>query len=432
MLDISLFRNNPDIIRESERKRFRDPANVDQIIDLDKKWRASFEEVNKLRQDRNETSKEISKKAKAKENINDLKNKVKVINEQIKSTEVKVDKYLNNRNLLMKQIGNILHESVPVAETEDGNKVIKKWGKIRKFDFKPKGHADIVVDMDKVDLERAAKISGARFYYLKEDLVFLNLALLKLGLDILKKHNYTIFQTPFMISHKYMAGAAELSDFEDTLYKIEGEDLFLIATSEQALVSFHADEILRKDKLPLYYGAMSTNFRKEAGTSGKDTKGIFRVHQFEKVEQFVFCDPEDSWNEHERLIKVCEEMFQSIEIPYQVVDIASGDLNLAAARKFDLEGWFPAQNRYRELASCSNVTTFQASKLKIRVGYHGGEKTLAHTLNSTLIATERAMCCILENYQQKDGSIEIPKILRDYMGGQTHIFPTKTEKQKVE
>jgi seryl-tRNA synthetase len=253
------------------------------------------------------------------------------------------------------------------------------------------------------------------------DLVFLNIALLKFGLDHLVKKGYQPMWTPFFLNSKAMRGAAELGDFEQQLYKIEGDDLFLIATSEQTLASFHKDEILDENRLPLKYAGVSSCFRREAGAHGKDTRGIFRVHQFEKIEQYVFCKPEDSWKLHEEILGNAEELFKVLGIPYRVVNIASGELNDSAAKKYDIEAWFPAQNQYREVVSASNCVDYQSRKLNVKYGKAGGFKEVVHSLNSTAIATERAICCILENFQQKDGSVLVPKALQPYMNGKECI-----------
>jgi seryl-tRNA synthetase len=272
------------------------------------------------------------------------------------------------------------------------------------------------LNLDLIDLERAAKVAGSRFYYLKNELVTLNYALIKYGLDFALKKNFTLLQPPYALRRKAINGAVALSDFEDMLYKIEDEDLYLIATSEHAMIAMHMDEILDGKSLPLRYCAISPNFRKEAGAHGRDTKGIFRTHQFEKVEQLIFCKPEDSWSEHERTIANAEEFYQSLKIPYRVVNVCSGDLGTVAAKKYDIEAWLPGQNKYREVVSCSNCTAYQAVRSRIRYRDRSDKPTVyVHTLNSTLVATERTLIAILENYQQEDGSIVIPETLSPYM-----------------
>jgi len=412
MLDIKLFRENPEIIKESEKKRFKDPSIVDKVIEYDKKWRERLKEMQELKKKKNEISNKIAKSE------GEEKEKLIIeatnLDEKIKGLEREVKFLLEERDRYRYKIGNILHKSVPIAPTEEGNEIVRSWGKIREFDFEPKKHADLIERF--AEIEKASKISGARCYYLKEDLVLLNLSLIDFALRKLKEKGFILMWTPYFIKEEFMRGASELSDFKEQLYKIEGEDLYLIATAEQSLVSLHADEVLEEKNLPLKYVGYSTCFRREAGAHGKDTKGIFRVHQFDKVEQFVFCKPEESWEIFEELIKNAEEFYQDLGLPYRIVNIASGEMNDNAAKKYDLEVWFPAQKKWRELCSCSNCTDYQARKLNIRFGKYGGKKEFVHTLNSTAIATQRTITAILENFQMKDGKIEVPKVLRKFIG----------------
>jgi seryl-tRNA synthetase len=412
MLDIKLFRENPELIKESEKKRFKDPSLVDKVIEYDKRWRERLKEMQELKKKKNELSREIAKlKGEEREKLIIEATK---LDEKIKGLEREVKFLLEERDKYRYNIGNILHESVPVAPTEEGNEVVREWGKIREFDFKPKPHADLIERF--AEIERASKISGARTYYLKEDLVLLNLALIDFALRKLKEKGFILMWTPYFIKEEFMRGASELADFKDQLYKIENEDLYLIATSEQSLASLHANEVLKEEELPLKYAGYSACFRREAGAHGKDTKGIFRVHQFDKVEQFVFCKPEESWKIFEELIRNAEKLYHALRLPYRIVNIASGEMNDNAAKKYDLEVWFPAQKKWRELVSCSNCTDYQARKLNIRFGKYGGKKEFVHTLNSTAIATERTITAILENYQREDGKIEVPKVLQKFVG----------------
>ncbi|MFW9915762.1 MAG: serine--tRNA ligase [Candidatus Thorarchaeota archaeon] len=426
MIDIQLFRENPQIIRNSEEKRFKDPNAVDNVIELDNAWRKQRAAINELRRQRNELSKQIGQKKKQGLDASEELQKADQINKQIKEAENKADQLLAERDKIRYSIGNLLHSSVPTAPDEEGNAIIRSWGEKRAFSFAPKHHADLVMSLDVADMEKAAQVAGARTYYLKRDLVRLNLALIQLALDVMTEKGYTPFWTPFFLRAEVMKGASELADLEQQLYKTDGDEFFFIATSEQTLASLHWDEVLAPEMLPIRYVGISTCFRREAGTHGKDTKGIFRVHQFEKVEQFVFCKPEESWSIHEEMITNAEEIFQKLEIPYRVANIASGEMNDNAAKKYDIEAWFPAQEKYREVVSCSNCTDYQARKMNIRMGKYGGEKEYAHTLNSTAIATERAICAILENFQQEDGSIDLPKSLWPYMGGRTKIESAST------
>ena len=420
MLDIKLFRNPEDVerIKESESKRFKDPTVVDELVALDLEWRNSKKMIDDLKSNKNKITREITElmQKKQKDKAQDLIAELQKIKNEISNLDNKCNEIKLNSDKLRYSIGNILHDSVPTAEAESGNKVERIVGKKPEFDFQPKAHADLIIDLG-CDVEKAAEVSGARTYYLKHDVALLNLALINFSLNHLIEKGYIPVWTPFFMRKKPIEAAAELADFEEQLYKIEGEDLFLIATSEQPLAALHMNEIIDEDKLPIKYTGISTCFRKEAGSHGKDTKGIFRIHQFEKVEQYVYCKPEDSWNMHEEMIKITEELFKELGIHYRIATIASGEMNDNAAKKYDLEGWFPAQNKYRELVSCSNCTNYQARKLNIRFGKAGGYKEVVHTLNSTVMATERTICCILENYQNADGSVNIPKVLRQYMNG---------------
>ncbi len=429
MLDIKLFRENPDIIRESERKRFRETENIDKVIEFDTKWRKALQDLQDLRAKRNKISRSFKSAAKeGPEKIAKLKKQSSKIKDKIQETEPLMEDYLKKRDFYRHKVGNILISDVPIAQDEEGDKVLRKSGKIPKFNFKIHNHVDLVSMIDGVEIEKATKIAGSRFYYLKGDLVRLNLALLQYALDILTEEGFTPYWTPYFTKHEVMAEAAELADFEDQLYKIEGEDLYLIATSEQPLAALHRKEVIDEKTLPRKYCGISSCFRREAGSHGKDTLGIFRVHRFEKIEQFIFCKPEDSNDLQEELISNAEKIYKNLKIPYRVVSIASGEINDMAAKKYDLEAYFPASKTYRELVSCTNCTDYQARKLNIRSGIPGDKtsfKTL-HTLNSTAIATERTICCILENYQQADGTVKIPEVLIPYMNGKKIMGTNKS------
>lgn len=419
MLDIELFRKNLDKIIESEKKRFKDPLIVERVLEYDKKWRTALQELEDLRKQRNEISIKIGefKKLKDDNRAEEAIKNSKEIKEKIDKLEKLRVEYLEQREKYRYMVGNILHESVPIGETEEENEIVKTVGNLPKFDFQPLSHVDLISKIDGVDTKKASEIVGSRFFYLKGDLVLLNLALIKFALEKLISKNYIPMWTPFFIKHEVMKAAAELADFKDQLYKIQDEDLYMIATSEQTLAAYHYNEIVEPERLPLKYVGISSCFRREAGSHGKDTLGIFRVHRFEKVEQFIFCKPTDSWKYFEELITNAEELYKELKIPYRIGNVASGELNDNAAKKYDLEAWFPASETYRELVSCSNCLDYQARKLKIRMGRVGSqqEKEILHTLNSTAIATERTICCILENYQKKDHSITIPEVLREYM-----------------
>lgn len=423
MLDIKLFREDPEVIRESERKRFKDPSNVDKVIEYDDNWKKLKREIDLLRQEKNKLVRKIGELIKNKKSAEKEKERSSEIDSEIIKKTQESEEYSKLRYEYRYKVGNILHESVPVGKDESFNQIVRTWGEIKEFDFTPKGHMDLVEDLDVVELKKAAEVSGARTYYLKKDLVFLDLALIQFALNHLISKGFTPFWTPPYLRRDVIEKAAELADFEEQLFKLEDTDLFLIATSEQTLAALHIDQIIDEKELPLKYAGLSPCYRREAGSHGKDTKGIFRVRYFEKVEQYVFCKPEDSWNLHEELIQNAEEIYQKLELPYRIVNIASGEMNDNAAKKYDLETWFPAQNTYRELVSCSNCTDYQARKLKIRYGVPGKKPWYTiHTLNSTAIAIERAICAILENYQNEDGSVNIPKVLQPYMNNKKVII----------
>jgi seryl-tRNA synthetase len=422
MLDIKLFREKPDLIRESERKRFRDTANVDKVIEYDIKWRETLQELNSLRRERNNLSKSFKEaKSQGKAKVEEIKRQSKNLGDRIAKLGPQIDDFLQKRDQYRYEVGNLLDESVPLSESEEDNLILREVGELPSFNFEPFNHVDLIRSVDGVNMEKASEIAGSRSYYLKADLVYLNLALMKFAIDMLAERGFTPFQTPFFLKHEVVKEAAELADFEDMLYKVEGEDLFMIATSEQTLAALHRNEILGEGTLPRRYCGVSSCFRREAGSHGRDTLGIFRVHQFEKVEQFVFCKAEESKSIHEELIKNAEIIYQKLEIPYRIVSIVSSALNDNASLKYDLEAWFPGSNTYRELVSCTNCLDYQARKLKARYGTHGdsGSINFCHTINSTAIATERTICCILENYQQEDGTVKVPEVLVPYMNGKT-------------
>jgi len=416
MLDPKLLRDNPDKIRNMlEARAVKFP--LDELISLDKDRRELIVKTDEFRKKRNEVSLEISKKKKMGEDASGLIDQMQTVSDSLKKLEDEQLKTEDKFAKLSLTLPNMLHESVPIGKDETANKEIKKWGNIPTFDFEIKDHIDLTQSLDLVDLERAAKVSGARFYYLKNQLVRLNQALLQFALDFLTEKNYTPIQTPFLINRSAMEGAIIAQDFEEVIYKIEGEDLYLIGTSEHAVASMHSDEIIDGKKLPLRYAGVSTCFRKEAGAHGRDQKGIFRVHQFEKVEQFVFTRPEDSWHEHERMLAIAEEFYQKIEIPYRIMLLSSGDLGKVSAKTYDLEAWMAGQKSYREIVSCSNCLDFQARRLKIRFRDKTNEQPqYLHSLNSTLVATTRTMVAIIENFQTKDGHITVPKVLQKYVG----------------
>jgi len=418
MLDMKMIRENPENIRKMLKDRDVQ-FDLDLLLDLDKKRREMIISTDELRKKKNEMSVKISEAKKTGSEVTPIIQEMQLVSQELaKLEEVQRETELEYSKLAL-TIPNVLHESVPCGD-DSVNKEIRKWGTIPQFDFEVKDHIDISENLNLLELERAAKTAGARFYYLMGDLVKLNQSLIQFGLDFLSEKGYTMSQPPYMINRKAMEGAVILDDFEDVIYKIEDQDLYLIGTSEHAMVSMYADEILDGNSLPARYSAISPCFRKEAGAHGKDQKGIFRVHQFEKIEQFVFSKPEDSWNEHENMIAITEEFFQKLEIPHRVVLLSSGDMGKISAKTYDLEVWMAGQNAYREVVSCSNCLDYQSRRLKIRFRDKTNEDTkYIHTLNSTLVATERTMVAILENFQTKDGHVNIPNVLQKYMGKKT-------------
>ena len=418
MLDIKMVRENPESIRKMLKDRDVQ-FDLDLLLHLDERRRALISTTDLLRKKKNEMSIKISEAKKTGSDAASIIQEMQVVSKELTNLEEVQNKTESEYSKLALTIPNVLHESVPCGD-DSANKEIRKWGAAPQFDFEVKDHIDISESLNLLELERAAKTAGARFYYLKGDLVMLNQALIQFGLDFLSEKGYTMFQPPYMINRKSMEGAVILDDFEDVIYKVEDQDLYLIGTSEHAMVSMYSDEILDGNSLPARYAAISPCFRKEAGAHGKDQKGIFRVHQFEKIEQFVFSKPEDSWKAHENMIAITEEFFQKLEIPHRVVLLSSGDMGKISAKTYDLEVWMASQNAYREAVSCSNCLDYQSRRLKIRFRDKTNEDTqYIHTLNSTLVATERTMVTIMENFQTKDGHVNIPNVLQKYMGKKT-------------
>ncbi|PIO04586.1 serine--tRNA ligase, partial [Candidatus Woesearchaeota archaeon CG08_land_8_20_14_0_20_43_7] len=328
-------------------------------------------------------------------------------------------------DVLLKRIPNLMHESVPYGKDDSENQEIRKEGAPRAPDFQLKNHVQLIEDLGAGDFERATKIAGHGFYFLKGDLAFLNQSLLRFTIDFMAARGYLFTEPPLMMERKPYEGVTDLSDFENVMYKIEGEDRYMIATSEHPLVAQYMDETIDETELPIKLVGYSMCFRKEVGSRGIDTKGLFRTHQFNKVEQIILCRPEDSWRLHEEILANSEDLFKALELPYRIVNICTGDLGIVAAKKYDLEVWMPRQNGYKEACSASNCTDYQARRLNIKCGKEGGDKRVLHTLNNTAIATSRVLVAILENYQNQDGTVTIPKVLRPYMGGKTVILHMK-------
>jgi seryl-tRNA synthetase len=425
MLDLKLVREHPEIVRDMLAKRAVS-FPLDELLTKDAERRRLLTEVQKLKHQRNVISLEIAQAKKEGKDVSEKMRAVKELSDRIDQLDSEAEVLDQEVSNLLKALPNLVHESVPVGVDESGNVVVRRWGEPKPLQIPPRDHVTLGAWLDIIDTDRAAKVSGSRFYYLKDNLVRLNYVLISYALDFLKQRGFTLIQPPYMLKREAIEGSVIISDFEDVIYKIEDEDLYLIGTAEHAIAAMHMDEILDGFLLPLRYGGISPCFRKEAGAHGRDTKGIFRVHQFEKVEQFIFSKPEDSWKEHELLIRNAEEFFQSLEIPYRVVLLCSGDLGKTSAKTYDLEAWFPAQNTYREVVSCSNCLDYQARRLRIKYRDKPNEESrFVHTLNSTLVATERALIAIMENNQNEDSSINIPKVLRPYFGDERLVLQNR-------
>lgn len=420
MLDIKLIRENPEIVKKNLKKRKENEKLkwVDDLLKYDKKWRELIQKTNNLRRKRNIVTQEIAQLKKKKKDVKAKMKEVKEIPNKIKKLEVQVREYKKKPNSILMKLPNMLHESVPYGKDENDNVVIRTWGKPPKFDFKPKGHLEIALNLGLIDAERAAKVSGHGFFYLKNELVLLDLAIQKFAIDFLIKKGYTLIEPPFMINKKAYEGMIDFEDFEMVTYNVAGTDLYLIATSEHPMGAMFMNEILDKKNLPIKFIGVSPCFRKEVGTHGKYTKGLFRMHQFNKVEQFIFCLPEQSWQFHEELQKNSEKLYQQLGLHYHVVNVCTGDIGTIAAKKYDIEVW-TADGKFRELGSNSNCTDYQARRLNIRFREKEGQAPIGfvHTLNNTALATSRTMMAILEQFQQKDGSVIIPKVLRPFMNG---------------
>ena len=421
MLDPKLIKENPKVIRDMLKARSLD-FDLDALIESDRKRREFIVKTDELKKRKNQVALEIPQKKKAGEDISIILEEMKNVSSELAKLESLQETNKEIHSKLALTVPNLIHESVPIGSDESANKEIRKWGNVPEFDFKINDHIDISEKKGWVDLERAAKVAGARFYYLKNDLVRLNQSLLHYALDFLKQKEYSLVQPPYMINRESMEGAVIAEDFEEVIYKVAEEDLYMIGTSEHAMAAMHSKEIMDGKNLPLKYAGISPCFRKEAGAHGRDQKGIFRVHQFDKIEQFVFSRPEDSWREHEKMLSIAEEFYQKLEVPHRVMLLSTGDMGKVSAKTYDIEAWMAGQNAYREIVSCSNCLDYQARRLKIRFRDKTNEDTqYLHTLNSTLIATTRVLVSIMENFQTKDGHIRIPHVLQRYMGNQKEI-----------
>ena len=420
MLDIRTVRSDPDAVRASEKRRGRDPSVVDRILELDDAWKGSAREEQSLRKTRNEVSESINAAKKsgdeqaAQSGIERMQAHVKRINEQAARTK----QLLEERDATLKTVGNILHEDVPSGASDEDNVELRSWGEKPAFGFEHKDHIELLETFGLAELDTAARVSGARWYYLRNEAVLLDQALQRYAIDTMRAHGFELVMPPFALKRDVLAGTVNLSEFEDTIYKLEGEDLYLIGTSEHALIALREGYTFHPKELPSKLVGVSSCFRKEAGSHGRDTKGIFRVHQFNKVEQIVFARPEESWEWFEKIQRLSETMLEELRIPYRVVNICTGDIGLKQSLQYDIEAWFPGQNdkrgAYREVTSCSNCTDYQAVPLGIKYD-EGGERHYVHILNNTALATTRMIAALLENHQQQDG-IRMPDALVPYLG----------------
>jgi seryl-tRNA synthetase len=417
MIDIKLIRENPDFVKE--RLKTRDESYlklIDRLLEIDEERRKIIKEIESLRAERNEKSKLFPILKKEGKDTTEIQQRVKQIGEIIKNLEDKLQEIENEFNNILYYIPNLPAPDVPVGKDENDNVEIRRWGEPRKFNFEPLSHYEIGEKLGILDFERGAKLSGSRFTVMFKEAARLERALINFMLDVhTKQHGYTEVWTPALVKPEILFGTGQLPKFKDDLYKIENEDLYLIPTAEVTLTNLHADEILSEEDLPKYYTAYTPCFRKEAGSHGKDVKGILRQHQFDKVELVKIVKPEDSYNELEKLVNEAEKILQLLEIPYRVVLLCTGDMGFSAAKTYDIEVWIPSQNRHREISSCSNTEDFQARRAKIRYKDKDGKNHYVHTLNGSGLAVGRTLIAIMENYQKPDGTFEIPKVLKDYL-----------------
>ena len=427
MLDIKLIRENPELVRNNVAKR-DDPEKLrllDDLIQYDKEWRQLLTRVNELRHRRRMVTEEIAGlKKEGKETAQKL-GEAKSITEEIGTLDKDVEDRKEKVNNLLYRLPNLLHDSVPFGKDESANEIIHVVGKPPKFDFPPRNHLEIAQDLGLIDAERAAKVAGHGFYYLKGALARLDLAIMQYAIDFMTKRGYQLVEPPFVLRRKAYMGATDLEFFEQQLYKIEAEDFFMVATAEHPLAALYMDEVIEQKGLPIRLVGFSTNFRKEVGAHGKYTKGLFRVHQFNKVEQFVFCLPQDSWRLHEELQRNAEDMYTELGLHYRTVNVCTADIGNLAAKRYDIEVWM-ADGVFREIGSNSNCTDYQARRLNIKYREKKGMAPtgFVHTVNNTALATSRTMLAILEQRQQKDGSVVVPEALRPFMNGMERMTKT--------
>ena len=426
MLDPDAIKDRTEEVSKMLKARYVQ-YDLDALVALDAERRWTIIAADELRAKRNRMGVDISQAKKRGEDASRIISQMGRMSSDLDSAIAKCDEAESAYRRMARAIPNMIDSSVPVGPDDSANVQVRTWGDATRLrrgggGYEPKNHVDIAEGLDLIDLKRAAKAAGARFYYLKGDLARLNYALIRLALDYLAEREYVAVQPPYMINRDSMEGAVIADDFEDVIYKIDGEDLYMIGTSEHAIAAMHADEILDGTTLPIRYAGVSPCFRKEAGSHGRDQKGIFRVHQFEKIEQFVFARPEDSWAEHERMLQTAEGFYKKLGIPHRTMLLSSGDMGKTSAKTYDIEAWMAGQHAYREIVSCSNCLEYQARRLKIRFRDRTNDATTyVHTLNSTLVATTRVLVAIMEDFQTADGHVTVPDALVPYMGGQKEI-----------
>jgi len=418
MLDIKFVRSNPELVKEALEKRST-KISLDQFLEFDAQKRDILYQAEQLKNKRNVVSEEISRLKKAQEDAEGLILEMREVSQQIKELDEQVKNYEEKMQEILMCIPNIPHASVPVGTDEEENIEVKKWGQPREFDFTALAHWDLGENLDILDFERAAKISGARFTVYKGAGARLERAVTNLMLNLhTEKHGYQEIFPPFLVNSASMTGTGQLPKFEEDLFKLREGDYYLIPTAEVPVTNLHRDEILDESKLPIYYTAYTACFRAEAGAAGRDSRGIIRQHQFNKVELVKFAHPDNSYQELESLLQSAEAVLQLLELPYRIVTLCTGDLGFSSAKTYDIEVWLPSFNKYREISSCSNFEDFQARRANIRFRSKSkGKVEFVHTLNGSGLAVGRTVAAILENYQQADGSVIIPKALQPYMGG---------------
>ena len=421
MIDIALIRENTEKVQDSFKKR-GETINLDPLLKLDSERKDLLKRIEGLRYERNKASDEIGQLKREGKPVEEFMSRMKGVSEEIKRLEADIRIIESNENEILLTLPNIPHKSVPVGRGEKENVEVRKWGEVPEFNFEPKPHWEIGEDLEIIDFQRAANIAGARFAILKGAGALLERSLINFMLDIhTREHGYTEVLPPFMVNPKTMTGTGQLPKFEEELFRIERDDLYLIPTAEVPVTNIHQKEILKEDDLPLYYTAYTPCFRREAGSYGKDTRGLIRQHQFNKVELVKFSRPENSYDELEKLTNDAEEILKRLGLPYRVIILCTGDMGFAAAKTYDIEVWLPGQGTYREISSCSNFDDFQARRADIRYKSGKGKTAFVHTLNGSGLAVGRTLVAILENFQQEDGSVIIPDILRSYMGGLERI-----------